>query len=135
MKSTGIIRRCDDLGRVVIPKEIRRTLKIREGSPLEIFTYQGSVCFKPYNPIGLKDWEKVKYVLDVLLNCGYTLKNLDDEIVASNTNAETLDREIAICVGGELVGVLWVNSTESEPLMDNAIPNAVKIIQRMITED
>ena len=47
MKATGIVRRIDDLGRVVIPKEIRRTLKIREGEPMEIFTeIGGSVIFK-----------------------------------------------------------------------------------------
>jgi len=50
MKSTGIVRRIDDLGRVVIPKEIRRTMRIREGDPLEIFvnTKSGEVTFKKY---------------------------------------------------------------------------------------
>ena len=53
MKATGIVRRIDDLGRVVIPKEIRRTLRIREGDPLEIFTSNdGEVIFKKYSPIG-----------------------------------------------------------------------------------
>ena len=53
MKATGIVRRIDDLGRVVIPKEIRRTLKIREGEPMEIFTeLGGSVIFKKYSPAG-----------------------------------------------------------------------------------
>lgn len=53
MKATGIVRRIDDLGRVVIPKEIRRTLRIREGDPLEIFTEQdGAVVFKKYSPMG-----------------------------------------------------------------------------------
>lgn len=53
MKATGIVRRIDDLGRVVIPKEIRRTLRIREGDPLEIFTSnEGEVIFKKYSPIG-----------------------------------------------------------------------------------
>ena len=53
MKATGIVRRIDDLGRVVIPKEIRRTLRIREGDPLEIFTdSDGLVVFKKYSPIG-----------------------------------------------------------------------------------
>lgn len=52
MKATGIVRRIDDLGRVVIPKEIRRTLRIREGDPLEIFTAgDGEVIFKKYSPI------------------------------------------------------------------------------------
>lgn len=53
MKATGIVRRIDDLGRVVIPKEIRRTMRIREGDPLEIFTASdGEVIFKKYSPIG-----------------------------------------------------------------------------------
>ncbi len=53
MKATGIVRRIDDLGRVVIPKEIRRTMRIREGDPLEIFTESGgTVVFKKYSPIG-----------------------------------------------------------------------------------
>ena len=53
MKATGIVRRIDDLGRVVIPKEIRRTMRIREGDPLEIFTdREGEVIFKKYSPIG-----------------------------------------------------------------------------------
>ena len=53
MKATGIVRRIDDLGRVVIPKEIRRTMRIREGDPLEIYTnVGGEVIFKKYSPIG-----------------------------------------------------------------------------------
>ncbi len=53
MKATGIVRRIDDLGRVVIPKEIRRTMRIREGDPLEIYTdSNGEVIFKKYSPIG-----------------------------------------------------------------------------------
>ena len=53
MKATGIVRRIDDLGRVVIPKEIRRTLRIREGDPLEIYTdTDGQVIFKKYSPMG-----------------------------------------------------------------------------------
>ncbi len=53
MRATGIVRRIDDLGRVVIPKEIRRTLRIREGDPLEIFTEKdGEVIFKKYSPMG-----------------------------------------------------------------------------------
>ena len=53
MRATGIVRRIDELGRVVIPKEIRRTLRIREGDPLEIFTdHDGEVVLKKYSPIG-----------------------------------------------------------------------------------
>lgn len=53
MKATGIVRRIDDLGRIVVPKEIRRTMRIREGDPLEIFTNrEGEIMLKKYSPIG-----------------------------------------------------------------------------------
>lgn len=53
MRATGVVRRIDDLGRVVIPKEIRRTMRIREGDPLEIYTSNnGEVIFKQYSPVG-----------------------------------------------------------------------------------
>ncbi|MBU2700691.1 AbrB family transcriptional regulator (stage V sporulation protein T) [Sporomusaceae bacterium BoRhaA] len=60
MKATGIVRRIDDLGRVVIPKEIRRTLRIREGDPLEIYVdHEGEVILKKYSPVGqLGDFAK-----------------------------------------------------------------------------
>ena len=53
MKATGIVRRIDDLGRVVIPKEIRPTLRLRDGDPMEIYTdREGTVILKKYSPIG-----------------------------------------------------------------------------------
>ena len=53
MKATGVVRRIDNLGRIVIPKEIRRTLRIREGDPLEIYTsHEGDVILRKYSPIG-----------------------------------------------------------------------------------
>ena len=56
MKATGIVRRIDDLGRVVIPKEIRRTMHIREGDPLEIYLLEDGGCvFKKYSPLGIND--------------------------------------------------------------------------------
>ena len=56
MKATGIVRRIDDLGRVVIPKDIRRTLHLREGDPLEIYIDNDSVIFKRYDPSS--KWER-----------------------------------------------------------------------------
>ncbi|MEE1303005.1 MAG: AbrB/MazE/SpoVT family DNA-binding domain-containing protein [Bacteroidales bacterium] len=68
MKATGIVRRIDDLGRVVIPKEIRREMRIREGDPLEIYTNSdGSVTFKRYIPMGEKDYAKAKQILKAVL--------------------------------------------------------------------
>ena len=72
MKATGIVRRIDDLGRVVIPKEIRRTLRIREGDPLEIFTdREGEIILKKYSPIGELSTFAKQYAesLSQTLNC------------------------------------------------------------------
>lgn len=65
MNRTGIIRRVDDLGRIVIPKEIRRALRIREGDALEIFTDKDSVAYKKYSPISAGD--EAKYASKALM--------------------------------------------------------------------
>ena len=67
MRATGIVRRIDDLGRVVIPKEIRRTLRIKEGDPLELFTTrEGEVVFKKYRPFEEHDWAKAKAIVSAM---------------------------------------------------------------------
>ena len=82
MKATGIIRRIDDLGRVVIPKEIRQTMRIHEGDPLEIYTdTDGSVTFKRYVPISEKDYLKAKQFLRVIIpNNHFALYDLYGDI-------------------------------------------------------
>lgn len=74
MKATGIIRTVDDLGRVVIPKEIRRTLEIREGDSLEIFidSENGTVCFKPYEREVSKILEKALDTITDIEGTDYT---------------------------------------------------------------
>lgn len=107
MKATGIVRRIDDLGRVVIPKEIRRTLRIREGDPLEIYTEKdGEVIFKKYSPIGdLQD-----------------IANQICDSIGKNTGhiAAVSDRDMIIALAGapkrELVEKR--NSQELEQLME-----------------
>ncbi len=111
MKATGIVRRIDDLGRVVIPKEIRRTLRIREGDPLEIFTdREGEVILKKYSPIGeLGDFAK-EYA----------------ESLHSTLNHITCiaDRDIIIAVSG----------ISKKELMDKKVsPEVDKIISEKIT--
>lgn len=71
MKATGIVRRIDDLGRVVIPKEIRRTLKIREGDPLEIFIGEDNcVCFKRYSVLGSLSEDSTRVAIIMASNSG-----------------------------------------------------------------
>ena len=84
MKATGIVRRIDDLGRVVIPKEIRRTMRIREGDPLEIFTDRdGEVIFKKYSPIGELTAFAAQYAETLHKTCELSVAICDrDSIVA-----------------------------------------------------
>lgn len=70
MKATGIVRRIDDLGRVVIPKEIRRSLKIREGDPLEFFIENNCVCFQKYSILGSLAEEPLRIAIKMASNSG-----------------------------------------------------------------
>lgn len=84
MKATGIVRRIDDLGRVVIPKEIRRTMRIRDGDPLEIYTdREGEVIFKKYSPIGELTTFASQYADTLYKTCELSVLIADrDSIVA-----------------------------------------------------
>ena len=86
MKATGIVRRIDDLGRVVIPKEIRRTMRIREGDPLEIYTdREGEVIFKKYSPIGELAVFAVQYAETLHKTCQLAIVICDRDAVVSAT--------------------------------------------------
>ena len=99
MKATGIVRRIDDLGRVVIPKEIRRTLRIREGDPLEIFTdREGEVILKKYSPIGELGAFAKEYAESLSQTLGHVTCIVDkDQIVAVSGGAkkELLEKHIS----------------------------------------
>ena len=84
MKATGIVRRIDDLGRVVVPKEIRRTLRIREGDPLEIFTdREGEIILKKYSPIGELGTFAKQYADTLAQTTGCTVCITDrDQVIA-----------------------------------------------------
>jgi len=87
MKATGIVRRIDELGRVVIPKEIRRTMRIREGDPLEIYTDRdGEVIFRKYSPIGELTTFATQYAESLNKTC--------------NMNVIICDRDGIIAIGG-----------------------------------
>ena len=82
MKATGIVRRIDDLGRVVIPKEIRRTMRIREGDPLEIYTdREGEVIFKKYSPIGELATFAGQYAETLHKTCGLAVAICDRDAI------------------------------------------------------
>ena len=99
MKATGIVRRIDELGRVVIPKEIRRTQRIRRGDPLEIFTTgDGEVIFKKYSPIGEMSGVAAQYTEVLSRSFGLTafVADRDHILAASGTGRRELaDRSVS----------------------------------------
>ena len=98
MKATGIVRRIDDLGRIVIPKEIRRSFRIREGDPLEIFTdAEGEVIFKKYSPIGEISNFANQYAEVLHKSGGLPIAIMDnDHVIAASgiSKREILERRI-----------------------------------------
>ena len=88
MKATGVVRRIDDLGRVVIPKEIRRTLRIKEGDPLEIFTdKEGEVILKKYSPIGELSQFAAEYAETLTRTTGHIACITDKDTVIAVSGA------------------------------------------------
>lgn len=98
MKATGIVRRIDDLGRIVIPKEIRRSFRIREGDPLEIFTdAEGEVIFKKYSPIGELSNFANQYAEVLHKSGGLPIAIMDnDHVIAASglSKREVLERRV-----------------------------------------
>ena len=93
LKATGIVRRIDDLGRIVIPKEIRKTLRIKEGSPLEIFTEkEGDIILKKYSPIGELSTFGTEYVESLSKVTGLIsmITDKDSIIAVSGTSKKDL---------------------------------------------
>ena len=99
MKATGIVRRIDDLGRVVIPKEIRRTMRIREGDPLEIYTEKdGEVIFKKYSPMGeLTDFSgQICETLNKITGCSVLVTDRDSVISVNGVpKRELIEKSIS----------------------------------------
>ena len=158
MKSTGLIRRIDDLGRVVIPKEIRRTMKIREGDPFELFfdTATKMVSFQQYTPYGERDWGRAKKIADKLYSRFYAIydrygelqvygggashsslpSNIDFEIESSNNKLDTTKyeyREIKVC--GEVIGYFMIVCEPTDTDKINSMVRTIKIIETILDED
>ena len=125
VRATGIVRRIDELGRVVIPKEIRRTLRIRDGDPLEIFTdHDGEVILKKYSPIGemssfAKDYTEslfrslghIACIVDrdqVIAASGVSKKELSDKPISHDLETAIANRQTVALnrqMGGRMVAV------------------------------
>jgi len=120
MKATGIVRRIDGLGRVVIPKEIRRTLRIREGDPLEIFTdSDGSIILKKYSLIGELSGIAKDYVDNLSQSSGHIACVVDkDQIIAVSGTSERrlLDKSTSRELEKALTLRKVIAATRNEPM-------------------
>ncbi|GIP41350.1 AbrB family transcriptional regulator [Paenibacillus sp. J31TS4] len=122
MKATGIVRRIDDLGRVVIPKEIRRTLRIREGDPLEIFVDRdGEVILKKYSPIGeLGDFAK-EYAESLYESTNHIVLISDRDTVIAVSGASKKD------FMDKQIGPIIETSMENRKVAVEASPGAYEL--------
>ena len=118
MKATGIVRRIDDLGRVVIPKEIRRVLRIREGDPLEIFTDKdGEVVFKKYSQVGELSEFAISYAEAIQKVSGHPAAIIDkDSVIAVSgvPKKELVEKSISPRIEEFLADRMTYGYTEDE---------------------
>lgn len=127
MKATGVVRRIDDLGRVVIPKEIRKTLRIKEGDPLEIFTdREGQVILKKYSPIGELSEFAVGYAETLAKTTGHIACITDkDTVIAVSGGAkkelleQNLSEELERIMEDKEVYTSNENNNMSVPIVKN----------------
>lgn len=143
MKATGIVRRIDDLGRVVVPKEIRRTLRIREGDPLEIFTdREGEIILKKYSPIGELSQFAGQYAESLAQNTGCLICITDkDHVVAASGNGKKdfdgkpISKQLeAVITGRENFLARIGNSEFIKVTIDDSSEYAAQVVSTIICE-
>ena len=141
MKATGIVRRIDDLGRVVIPKEIRRTMRIREGDPLEIYTdREGEVIFKKYSPIGELAAFAAQYAETLYKTCNMSVIISDRDSViacAGVSKKEYTDKQLSDAVENiiESRGIyVWRSGSDKLPVIADGGSHFVSCAMPIISE-
>ena len=141
MKATGIVRRIDDLGRVVIPKEIRRTMRIREGDPLEIYTdREGEVIFKKYSPIGELASFAAQYAETLYKTCNMSVIITDRDAViacAGVSKKEYNDKQLSDAVENIIESrniYVWREGSEKLPILSDGGKHFLSCAMPIISE-
>ncbi len=142
MKATGIVRRIDDLGRVVIPKEIRRTLRIREGAPLEIYTGKdGEVIFKKYSPVGELGEFAGNYAETLSKTSGFPICITDtDSVIAVSgvpkreMNEKKISRDIEKLMEDKVTFICRGQESGSVPVIDGSEKYNAGIVAPIVSE-
>lgn len=138
MKTTGIVRRMDDLGRVVIPKEIRRNMGIKEGQPLEIFLNGEYICFKKYSPLYEDFRARIPQIIEAMFD-NVALLGYDEECIMccgsipnANLNEQTIKYKNCvtnICLDGECIGYIITKEEDLEQAK-----KAVNVIKTILAD-
>lgn len=127
MKATGVVRRIDDLGRIVIPKEIRKTLRIKEGDPLEIFTdREGQIILKKYSPIGELSEFATEYAETLTKTTGHIACITDkDTVIAVSGGSkkefleQSISRDLEKLIDDKEIYISKDNNNKSIPVTQN----------------
>ena len=127
MKATGVVRRIDDLGRIVIPKEIRKTLRIKEGDPLEIFTdREGQVILKKYSPIGELSEFAVGYAETLAKTTGHIACITDKDMVIAVSGGskkefleQSISKDLEKIIDDKEIYISKENNDKSIPITQN----------------
>ena len=142
MKATGVVRRIDNLGRIVIPKEIRRTLRIREGDPLEIYTsHEGDVILRKYSPIGELSTFAQAYADSISSLLGKTTVVCDrDQIISAaggekkNLKGKEIDKEMEELIEDRRNQVAHSGDPDFIPVAEGLIPFYAQAAATIICE-
>jgi AbrB family looped-hinge helix DNA binding protein len=135
MRATGIVRRTDDLGRVVIPKEIRRAMKIEVGQPLEIYIENGCICFKPYIPYDQQDWEKVFRAVQPIISCPFVIMDSYGNVQASSHRLRgEVDGKIEMREDGDVIGYIGFCESQSSERVMTELNLAVRVAEAILSE-
>lgn len=133
MKATGIVRRIDDLGRIVIPKELRRSLKIKEGDPLEVFTENDAICFKKYHPYDDEQFKKAYQLAKAIIPCGLAILDSHEDYVFGNS--APVRPYVPVYADGGVVCYIGGADAADYPNYDKEFTLTAKVLSKYFEED
>lgn len=133
MKATGIVRRVDDLGRVVIPKELRRNLKIREGDPLEIYVNDDMICFKKYQLYDDEQFRKAYQMAKAIIPCGLAILDSHEDYVLGNS--APVRPYVPVYADGDIVCYIGGADAADYPNHNNEFTLAAKVLAKYFEEN
>lgn len=133
MQATGITRRIDDLGRVTIPKEIRRNMNIKDGDPLDIFLEDGMICFKKQQQYNDDKFKKAYQMAKAIVPCGIAILNsYEDYVCGSSTPVRPYT---PVYVYGDTVCYIAGADAADYPNHNKEFALAAKVLSEFFKED